>query len=138
MKRLIITLIILVLAKLQGISQTYDSSTLIPNSQLRKAINLIERGKVVEEELNLTKERSIYFENRLKIKDSIILHYATKEQYYKKLDSNYKLEINNLKNVAFNDKLVFQLQNSKIVGLKRKKWFYLAIGSLTTYLITKQ
>jgi hypothetical protein len=44
----------------------------------------------------------------------------------------------NFKQVIFNDKLVFEIQNSKIVGLKRKKWFYLAIGSLATYLITKQ
>ena len=138
MKRLIITLIILVLLKSQVISQNYDSSTYIPNSQLRKAINLIENGKVVQEELKFTKEREKYLENRLKIKDSILFHFATKEQYYKKIDSNYKIEIGNYKQVIFNDKLVFEIQSSKIVGLKRKKWLYLAIGSLTTYLITKQ
>lgn len=131
-------LIILALSKLQGISQTYDSSTLIPNSQLRKAINLIENGKLVQEELNLTKEREKYLENRLKIKDSIIFHYATKEQYFKKMDSNYQIELGNLKQIIFNDKIVYNLQNSKIVGLKRKKWLFLAVGSLSTYLITKQ
>ena len=138
MKRLITTLIVLVLMKSQVISQTYDSSTLIPNSQLRKAINLIENGKIVQEELTLTKEREKYLENRLKIKDSILFHFATKEQYYKKIDSNYKIEIGNFKQVISNDKLIYNLQSSKIVGLKRKKWLFLAIGSLTTYLITKQ
>ena len=130
---------ILILFKFQATSQiASDSITCIPNSQLRKAINLIEKGKVVQEELNLTKERSNYLENRLNIKDSIIFHYASKEQYYKKIDSNYNVEIGNYKQVIFNDKIIYNLQNSKIVGLKRKKWFYLAIGSLTTYLITKQ
>ena len=138
MKRLITTLIVLVLMKSQVISQTYDSSTLVPNSQLRKAINLIENGKIVQEELTLTKEREKYLENRLKIKDSILFHFATKEQYYKKIDSNYKIEIGNFKQVISNDKLIYNLQSVKIVGLKRKKWLFLAIGSLTTYLITKQ
>lgn len=123
--------------KSQVISQTYDSSTLIPNSQLRKAINLIENGKIVLEELKLTKEREKYLENRLKIKDSILLHFSTKEEYYKKIDSNYKIEMGNYKQVIFNDNLVLQLKNSKIIGLKRKKWLFLAVGSLTTYLITK-
>jgi hypothetical protein len=123
--------------KSQVISQNYDSSTLIPNSQLRKAINLIENGKIVQEELTLTKEREKYLENRLKIKDSILFHFATKEQYYKKIDSNYKIEIGNFKQVISNDKLIYNLQSAKIVGLKRKKWLFLAIGSLTTYLITK-
>jgi hypothetical protein len=123
--------------KSQVISQTYDSSTLIPNSQLRKAINLIEKGKIVQEELTLTKEREKYLENRLKIKDSILFHFATKEQYYKKIDSNYKIEIGNFKQVISNDKLIYNLQSAKMVGLKRKKWLFLAIGSISTYLITK-
>jgi hypothetical protein len=123
--------------KSQVISQNYDSSTLIPNSQLRKAINLIENGNIFQEKLTLTKEREKYLENRLKIKDSILFHFATKEQYYKKIDSNYKIEIGNFKQVISNDKLVFEIQNSKIVGLKRKKWLFLAVGSITTYLITK-
>jgi hypothetical protein len=123
--------------KSQVISQTYDSSTLIPNSQLRKAINLIENGKIVQEELTLTKEREKYLENRLKIKDSILFHFATKEQYYKKIDSNYKIEIGNFKQVISNDKLIYNLQSAKMVGLKRKKWLFLAIGSISTYLITK-
>ena len=127
----------MVLLKSQVISQNYDSSTYIPNSQLRKAINLIENGKVVQEELKFTKEREKYLENRLKIKDSVLFHFATKEQYYKKIDSNYKIEIGNYKQVIFNDKLVFEIQNSKIVGLKRKKWLFLAVGSLATYLIVK-
>ena len=130
---------ILILFKFQAISQiASDSVTCIPNIQLRKAINLIEKGKVVEEELKLTKEREKYLENRLVIKDSIIYHYATKEQYFKKLDSNYQIELGNLKQVVFNDKLIYNLQSSKIIGLKRKKWLFLAVGSLTTYLITKQ
>jgi hypothetical protein len=123
--------------KSQVISQNYDSSTLIPNSQLRKAINLIENGKIVQEELTLTKEREKYLENRLKIKDSILFHFATKEQYYKKIDSNYKIEIGNFKQVISNDKLIYNLQSAKMVGLKRKKWLFLAIGSISTYLITK-
>jgi hypothetical protein len=92
----------------------------------------------MEEELKLTKEREKYLENRLVIKDSIIYHYATKEQYYKKIDSNYNVEIGNYKQVIFNDKIIYNLQSSKIIGLKRKKWLFLAVGSLTTYLITKQ
>ena len=76
---------------LKGISQNLnDSVTCIPNYQLRKAINLIEKGKVTQEELDSTKQLVIYLNKRITTKDSIILRYGQKDQYWKKIQRTDK------------------------------------------------
>jgi hypothetical protein len=137
MKKLITILTIIIITKFQATSQTLDSLIQIPASKLRIAINLIEKGKVTQEELLLTKEKVITLEQRVQYKDSIIYKYVQKDQYWNKLDSNYKIEINNFKQVIFNDNIIYQLQNTKIKGLKRQKWLYLLIGVTSTYFIIK-
>ena len=78
----------------KGISQnSSDSVTCIPNTQLRKAINLIENGKVVKKELELSNERTVLLEYRISTKDSIISQYVKKEDNWKKIDANYKTQI---------------------------------------------
>jgi DNA-binding XRE family transcriptional regulator len=131
-------LTILVLTKSQGISQIYrDSVTSIPNSKLRKAINLIEEGKVVKEELKLSKENIKFLEHRIEVKDSIIYRYATKDLFWKQLDSNNKLEISNYKKVITNTNQMFDIQTKNLKKQKRLGVAKFALGILVGYAITR-
>jgi DNA-binding XRE family transcriptional regulator len=128
----------LVLTKSQGISQIYrDSVTSIPNSKLRKAINLIEEGKVVKEELKLSKENIKFLEHRIEVKDSIIYRYATKDLFWKQLDSNNKLEITNYKKVITNTNEMFDIQTKNLKKQKRLGFVKLAFGVLVGLFIAK-
>ena len=131
-------LTILVLTKSQGISQIYrDSVTSIPNSKLRKAINLIEEGKVVKEELKLSKENIKFLEHRIEVKDSIIYRYATKDLFWKQVDSNNKLEIVNYKKVIANTNQIFDIQTKNLKKQKKLGVAKFALGILVGYAITR-
>lgn len=122
----------------KGISQNYkDSVTSIPNIQLRKAINLIENGKVVKQELELVTERSVVLEYRITTKDSIIAEYLKKENNWEKLDANYKKQLFNYDNYAKNTQRIFEEQRKQIRGLKLKKWLGIFAGFGVGYLIAK-
>jgi hypothetical protein len=127
----------MIITKFQATSQTYDSLISIPASKLRVAINLIEKGKVTQEELDLTKEKVKTLEQRVVYKDSIIYRFGQKDQYWKKLDSNHNIQINNLKQVVDNDSKIFHIQATQIKNQKRQKWLYLILGATSTYFITK-
>lgn len=131
-------LTILSLVKSQAISQTYkDSVTSIPNSKLRKAINLIEEGKVTKEELKLSKETINFLEHRLELKDSIIYKYAIKDLYWKQVDSNNKLEIVNYKKVITNTNQMYDIQTKKYKKQKKLGFVKLAFGVLIGLFIAK-
>lgn len=122
----------------KGISQTLnDSVTCIPNVQLRKAINLIENGKVVKQELELVKERSVVLEFRISVKDSIINQYIKNENNWKKIDSNYKKTIFNYEDYTKNTQRIFEEQRSKIRHLQVKKWLGVLAGIGIGYVIAK-
>lgn len=122
----------------KGISQnSTDSVTSIPNSQLRKAINLIENGKVVKKELELTKERSVVLEYRISVKDSVISQYEKKEANWNKIDANYKSQIFNYEDYARNSQRIFEEQRKQIRGLKFKKWVGILAGFGIGYVIAK-
>ena len=125
----------LILLKSQAISQTSDSVTCIPNTQLRKAINLIERGKVVEEELQLTKENVSYLQKRIDKKDSIIYKYGMKEIMWKRVDSNYKTQIYNLNKVVSNSQKIYETREKQLSREKKKKWLFLIAGIASSYFI---
>lgn len=127
----------MIITKFQATSQTYDSLISIPASKLRIAINLIEKSKVTQEELDLTKEKVKTLEQRVVYKDSIIYRFGQKDQYWKKLDSNHNIQINNLKQVVDNDSKIFHIQATQIKNQKRQKWLYLILGATSTYFITK-
>jgi hypothetical protein len=129
MKKLILILTILVLAKSQAISQTaYDSVTSIPNYQLKKAINLIEKGKVTQKELDFTKEKVITLESRIKFKDSVINKYVEKEVVWNKMDKNYKEQIRNYNEFTQNCNRIYAEQRLLINRGKWEKWLFLAVG----------
>jgi hypothetical protein len=137
MKKLVTILTIIIITKFQATSQTLDSLIGIPASKLRIAINLIEKGKVTQEELDLTKEKVKTLEQRVVYKDSMIYRYGQKDIYWNKLDSNHNIQINNLKQVVDNDMNIFHIQANRIRNQKRQKWLYLLLGATSTYFITK-
>jgi hypothetical protein len=123
--------------KSQGISQTSDSVTCIPNVQLRKAINLIENAKVIQEELELTKQRDSFLERRIILKDSIILKYGIKEINWKRMDASYQKQIENDKQYQANTQRIFEQQRKQIRRQKWSKWAMLVAGVGAGYLIQK-
>ena len=138
MKKLVITLMILVLMTSKGISQnSNDSVTCIPNYQLRKAINLIEQGKVAQEELDSTKQLVVYLNKRINTKDSILLRYGQKDQYWKKIDGVKKEKIGNLNQVIDNQNKVIGIQSRSIRRGKLGKVAMLMLGLGTGFLISK-
>ncbi len=128
----------LVLMTSKGISQnSNDSVTCIPNYQLRKAINLIEQGKVAQEELDSTKQLVVYLNKRINTKDSILLRYGQKDQYWKKIDGVNKEKISNLNQVIDNQNKVIGIQSRSIRRGKIGKVAMLMLGLGTGFLISK-
>ena len=131
-------LLITLLTAYQGISQTSsDSVTCLPNAQLKKAINLIEKGKVVEEELVATKELLKNSETRLSLKDSIIGKYQLSEKEYKSLVTNFENNLNNDKRIIYN--LETQIKLYKKISRRQKlsKYILGILGESIGYLISK-
>jgi len=119
----------LVLTNLKGISQTAsDSTTAIPNYQLRKAINLIEKGKLVQQELDLTKEKVSLLDERIVKKDSIIYNFRLKEVGWNKIFKNYQQESKNCREYQTNTQAIFEKQELSVKRNKRYKWVILALG----------
>ena len=138
MKKLIITLTILVLTNYQGISQiSSDSLTCIPNVQLRQAINLIETSKVYKKELDLSKDKIGLLEKRLIVKDSIIGKFESKEVLYKRLEADYKSQINNWNQYANNTQKIYDRQKTLVFLGKFGKWIYLGLGVAAGIMISK-
>ena len=80
--------------------------------QLRKAINLIETGKVYKKELDLSTNKIILLENRLILKDSIIAKHQSKDVIWSKLESDYKSEIRNFNEYAKNTQKIYDRQKT--------------------------
>ena len=119
----------MVLTNLKGISQTAsDSTTAIPNYQLRKAINLIEKGKLVQQELDLTKEKVSLLDERIVKKDSIIYNFRLKEVGWNKIFKNYQQESKNCREYQTNTQAIFEKQELSVKRNKRYKWVFLALG----------
>lgn len=105
--------------------------------QLRKAINLIETGKIYKKELDLSTNKILVLENRLILKDSIIAKYQSKDKIWSKLESDYKSEISNFKNYANNTQKIYDRQKTLLFLSKFGKWAYLGIGVAAGIIISK-
>lgn len=131
-------LMLLGLMNSKGISQnSNDSSTLIPNSQLRLAINLIEKGKITQEELDSTKVLVDYLNKRIIKKDSILFKYGEKDQYWKKIDNVNKEKITNLNSVVDNQNNIISIQAKTIKKQKKLGIAKLIFGAVLTLFIIK-
>ena len=121
----------------RGISQTLDSVTCIPNSQLRIAINLIEKGKITQEELDSTKQLVTFLNKRIEKKDSILIRYGQKDQYWKRIDSVNKAKITNLSTIIENDKKIYTIQDQTIKKQKKLGLVKLGLGVVIGLFIAK-
>lgn len=121
----------------RGISQTLDSVTCIPNSQLRIAINLIEKGKITQDELDSTKQLVTFLNKRIEKKDSILIRYGQKDLYWKKIDSVNKEKIGNLSTIIDNDKKIYTIQEQTIKKQKRLGLVKLGLGVAIGFFIAK-
>jgi len=128
----------LVLMTSKGISQNLnDSVTCIPNEQLRKAINLIEQGKITKEELDSTKQLVLYLNKRINTKDSILIRYGQKDQYWKKIDGVNKEKIGNLNQVISNQNKVIEIKDYTIRKQKKIGIIKLLLGVSLGFFIAK-
>lgn len=128
----------LALMSSKGISQNLnDSVTCIPNSQLRKAINLIEKGKIVQEELDSTKQLVLYLNKRIDTKDSILIRYGQKDQYWKKIDGVNKEKIGNLNKVIDNQNKVIEIHTNTIKKQKKLGLIKIGLGVILGFFIAQ-
>ncbi len=122
----------------EGISQNLnDSVTCIPNEQLRKAINLIEQGKITKEELDSTKQLVLFLNKRINTKDSILIRYGQKDQYWKKIDGVNKEKIGNLNQVISNQNKVIEIKDYTIRKQKKIGIMKLLLGVALGFFIAK-
>ena len=122
----------------KGISQNLnDSVTCIPNSQLRIAINLIEKGKVTQEELDSTKQLIVYLNKRITTKDSLLYRYGQKDLLWKKIDAKKNEKIDNLNKVITNSNQIIDIQAKSIKRSKKLKLAIFALGITTGLFISK-
>lgn len=125
------------LIALDGISQTSKDTVCLPVEQVKKAINLIEVGKVREQELDLTKKALTLAESRLASKDSIINLNLVKEKAQLSVIEGYK------KNLSNSNQIISNLEhNIKVVERENRlqkplKWIFGAIGLAAGILISK-
>lgn len=137
MQKILVALPISMLIALGSISQTSSDTVCLPSSQLKLAIEKIERGKQVERELILTNNKVVILEKRIALKDSLISKYNDNEKYYNKLISNYETSL--LNNTSQIQNLEESLRLSKKIGRRQKlsKWIIGILGLGLGYLIGK-
>jgi hypothetical protein len=137
MKKPILTLITILLTVSVAISQTSSDTTCLPNAQLKKAINLIERGKVAEEELIHTKKLVTVLENKVTVKDSVITKLFAEKDIYSNLVRNYEQELSNDKNIIKNLEKSITLEKRISRKQKLSKWIVGVAGIGLGLLISK-
>lgn len=137
MRKRILLAVIITLTAYESISQTSSDTVCLPIAQVKKAINLIERGKVADKELELSREAIALMEKRISVKDSIISAQNLKEEAYKSIVANYKQSVSNSEEIVSNleKSLVLERRRSRRQGFM--KWLGVAAGFGIGYLIAK-
>jgi hypothetical protein len=92
------------------------------------AINLIEKGKVTQEELDSTKLLVSYLNTRIVKKDSILILYSQRDINWKRIDGVNKDKIGNLNKVITNSNKIIDIQAKSIRRSKLCKIALLVIG----------
>ena len=138
MKKQLITLTTTLLIASSCISQTSSDTTVsLPITQLKKAINLIEKGKVMEQELILSKESIAILESRIVAKDSIFNLFKLKEQSYLAIFDNLKKNLSNSDEIISNLESQLKLEQKRLKRQKLSKWAALITGLSIGFIITK-
>ena len=122
----------------QGISQSSnDSLVCIPQTQLKKAIVAIERGKVTQEELTLTQQKLELSDKRIFLKDSVITELKKKNDLNLGIISSYESTIQNNNKQIGNLQQINTIQKKQTRREKYKKWIVGFLGISLGYLISK-
>lgn len=87
-----------------GHSQTFRDTTCLPNSQLRKALKLVEEGEQAKRENTILYKQINILENRVDIKDSIITN----------LNEKYNLQVE-IKKTYMRDVELYAMENKALV-----------------------
>jgi len=128
MKKLLSILLITTLTALESTSQTSNDTLCIPVSQLKKAINKIEEGKVAEKEVVLLKDKIELIERKVVVKDSLIGVYLKNESNYSRLINNYETSL--LNNTTQINNLETSVKYYKKIARRQKfqKWAVAGLG----------
>ena len=123
---------------LKGISQTASTSdstyVTLPVYQVKKAINIIEKSKVTQKELDFTKEKVVNLDKIIIGKDYVIKEHETKEGVFKNIIGDLNKTIKNLDEVTINLEKKSSIQQREIRKQKWKKWGTLLAGVGVGYL----
>jgi hypothetical protein len=123
-----------VLTTLSAYSQNSrkDSITCIPNSQLRTALRLIEKGRFSEEQLQIANSNLAIMESRILNKDSVIQKFDSLENNYKALVANAESRVKNAEEKSKLDLEWVNKLNNDLRKQKRKTTFAWVIGGVAT------
>lgn len=125
MRKLAICVITIALS-LSALSQNYrpaSDSTTLPNSQLRAALELIERGKQCSSVLRLTEARNELLQNKVNIKDSVISSVISQLNFVEQIKETYlrdvkiyEVETNGLRleNTALKKSITKEKRNARL------------------------
>jgi hypothetical protein len=123
---------------LSGISQTFkDTLVSIPKSKLQKAISIIERSKVTEEELASYKSMVSLYEQRVVKFDSIYKTFREKEANFNRIFHNQEQRTLNDNVIISNLTTNVSMKDSQLKKQKKSKWVFLPIGAILGFLISK-
>lgn len=127
-------MIIPVLMTLSAFSQNSkkDSVTCLPNSQLRTALRLIEKGKFAEQQLMIADSNISVLEARIMTKDQVILKYDSLENSYRSLVSNAEKRVTVAEEKSRLDLEWVNKLNTDLRKQKRKTTFAWVVGGAAT------
>jgi hypothetical protein len=137
MKKRLITLATTILIASQAISQTSskDSVTCIPNSQLKKAIELIEKSRVHEEEIENLKQTMNLFRKSVINKDSIITIMSGREIEYRTIMTNQLKQITNCQVLVNNLERNVEVRSKFYKSQKKKSAITALVGIVVAFFI---
>ena len=132
-------MIVLILINSKGISQNSndDTTICIPKLEIQRAINIIETGKIANEELKITKAKIVALEDLIINKDSIINKLQTNIVEYKRIVQNYS-QMEHNSNIIISNQI--KLQEVTLAKYKKQrfgKWVTLILGASIGFLISK-
>jgi len=136
MKKQIAIATLLLAIKFPSISQTSsDSVTCLPNSQLKKAINLIEEGKVYKEEAELGRTKIATLEGYVKNRQLIIKEFQKKDSISMNVISSYEQAVLNFQAQVKNAETINKIQKKIINKQKLYKALSLCLGFGAGFLV---
>ena len=104
---------------------------------MQRAINIIETGKIANEELQLIKLKNTSLENIIINKDSIISKMNIQIYDYKNIIKKQTLAEHNNNIIINNQNKLYEITTTKLNKQKSKKWITLVLGVTLGFLISK-